>query len=605
MNKKMLAMATMAVLVGGSASYAAELSKDVKSAEKEWTDGSVLAHSRMDGNVKKFVDAQKSNALKRKVTLKSDLLGRRGGALKGKGSLNYEVKDADTQKMKVFVHDVKVDKTPLATVSGRYEFNPELNQKVYWLNGTKVSESEYLDQAKKRQKKYDRSKKVSKSFRVANLTASEIEQELASSETKYVSEYQKPVPQVAYGSEAEDAFWNYSRIHNKSEITEYAHNLGFKGQGVGVYYIEGGCVPSQYLDPEKFEQLELPCNNYSTHAIGVLRVLQTTAPQAKLYALQNPGDPGIPWNYDVPILIGSHSWGFDVDFPDYAPGDADMDNYIYENGVVEFVAAGNDRNNPKRPDIVAPPGRAFNAITVGAISPADDMYVSYSTSGNASTRNDKPEVATYTQFRFPEDPWYRLKWDDVYDGKFNGTSAATPFLAGMTADLLSQHHFLWWHPEVVKAVLMASSTRRVNNPDFDIDGTQDFEAGIPLYSNFSSGKDHRWYFWAGENNSNFDSNNEIVLTEENIQQGKRYRIAISWLTSGEFAIQNQRIAQDIDLSVWQNGERIASSATAYNPFELVDFVAPSSDPLTIKIKRYYNLSVSEKVALGYALVRID
>ena len=150
MNKKMLTITAVAALVGGTASYAAT-SDDVKSTDKEWVDESAPATSRMSNSVKKFVEEQKSNTQKRKVSLKSDVLGRRGGAQKG--ALDYAIKDSDVQKMKVVINDVKTNDIPLPTVSGRYEFNPNTNQKAYWLNGTKVSESEYLSKAEKREKK--------------------------------------------------------------------------------------------------------------------------------------------------------------------------------------------------------------------------------------------------------------------------------------------------------------------------------------------------------------------------------------------------------------------------------------------------------------------
>lgn len=592
MNKAVLTVAAMAVLVGGSASYAKSVSKDSQSVEKEFV--SETTNSRMDKSVQKFVEAQKKNNQKRSVSVASDVLGRRGGAVKGKAALNYKVNDADVQKMKVVIRDVKVDEAPLAAVSGRYEYRPVADQKEFWLNGSKVSEKSYLDQAKKRKQKYDRSRKSFKSSRVAYLTASEIEKELASSETKYISEFKKPQPQVMYG---QDGSWDYRYILNKAGVTNNAHNVGVKGQGVGVHYNEGGCVPLQYVNQNYFVQLETPCNEYSTHAIGVARILQTTAPQAKLYALQGTDGPENPSSYDVPILIGSNSWTYGSDYPYYEDTDATMDNYIYENRVVEFIAAGNEG----RDAVIPPPARAFNVITVGAVSPADDMFMGYSTSKNPYPGNDKPEVGAYSHFRFPDKP-YTAGPGDTYDGTFCCTSGATPFIAGMTADLLSQHQFLWWHPEVVRAILIAGSNP-IQNPDYDIDDAPSgFDAGIPHYSNFSWTDSYRWNFWEGENSSWFDSNREITFPEYDITKGKRYRIAISWLTSGEFAVRYQSVAQDIDLSVWQDGVRIARSESPSNPFELVDFVARSSSPLTIKIKRYSNSSSKEKVVLGYAFV---
>ena len=61
MNKKILTMTAMAVLVGGSASYAQTVSADVKSEKEVQVEESVQAPSRMDGGVRKFVEKQKSN----------------------------------------------------------------------------------------------------------------------------------------------------------------------------------------------------------------------------------------------------------------------------------------------------------------------------------------------------------------------------------------------------------------------------------------------------------------------------------------------------------------------------------------------------------------
>ena len=592
MNKKILTMTAMAVLVGGSASYAQTVSADVKSEKEAQVEEAVQAPSRMDGGVKKFVEKQKSNTQKRKVTLKSDVLGRRGGAQKG--ALNYEINASDVEKMKVVISDVKADDAPLPTVSGRYEFDPAKNQKKFWLNGSKMSESSYLAQAEKREKKYSESKKFS-SPRVAYLTANEIEKELSSSETKFISEYKEPEPAVSYGVQD---YRDYTYILQKSGITSYAHNNGYKGNGVGVYYNEGGCPPLNFVNTSYYTRLGT-CPGYATHVIGVTRVLQTTAPQAMIYGIDGVNYPENV-HLSQPILIGSQSWGFVTDETGYTAGDADMDNFIYANRVVEFVAAGNGGRNK----LVAAPGRAMNAISVGAISPVDDKYVSYSSSKNAPAKVDKPEVANYTDFRFPGDPSYTAGPNDTYSGTFDGTSAATPFMAGMVANLLSQHQFLWWHPEVVKAVVIAGS-KPVQNPDYDVDAKTYFLAGIPHYSNFTWNDSYRWRFWQGENKSNFDSNNEITFVEYGIEKGKRYRLAIAWLTSGEYALNNQRIAQDIDLSVWQNGTRIANANSYENPFELADFVTKSADPLTVKIKRVFNRASSEKVLLGYAFARAN
>lgn len=594
MNKKMLAMTAMAVLVGGSASYAKTNSDDVKLEKEAQIEEPVSLPSRMGHNVKKFVEKQKQNTQKRKVTLKSDVLGRRGVAQKG--ALNYEIDASDVQKMKVVISDIKANDAPLPTVSGRYEYDSEKKQNNYWLNGNKVSDASYFDQAEKREKKYHETKRMFKAPRIAYLTASEIEKELSSSETKFISEYKEPMPKLTYGI---DDYRTYTNILQRSGITANAHNKGFKGQGVGVYYNEGGCPPIRYVNTSYYTRLG-SCPGFATHVIGVTRTLQTTAPQAMIYGIDGVHYPDNVNSYAQPILIGSQSWGFVTDETGYTVYDADMDNYIYNNRVVEFVAAGNDGRN----SYIGAPGRALNAISVGAVSPVDDKYLSYSSSKNSLSKTDKPEVANYSNIHFSSDPSYTAGPNDTYDGHFSGTSAATPFMAGMAANLLSQHRFLWWHPEVVKAVLVAGS-KPVQNSEYDVDPSTYFVAGIPNYARFSPNEAYRWRFWQGENNTHFNSSNEIVFTEYSIQKGKRYRLAISWLTSGQFALNNQKVAQDIDLSVWQSGSRLANANSFENTFELADFVTKTAEPLTIRIKRVANRATSEKVILGYAFTKVD
>ena len=72
---------------------------------------------------------------------------------------------------------------------------------------------------------------------------------------------------------------------------------------------------------------------------------------------------------------------------------------------------------------------------------------------------------------------------------------------------------------------------------------------------------------------------------------KRARKYWLWITT---------ISQDIDLYVVQDGVTIASSTSAKNPFEVVDFTAKSNSDLKIRIKRFANSGVG-KVALGYNL----
>lgn len=589
MNKKMIAMMA---LVGSVASWAQLLYEE--SVEKKDSKISTERPSRMGESVKKFVNAQKAAKQIKKVSIKSDLLGRSRNS-----SLNYEIDVAAQQKMKVVVSDIKAEHVDLETETGSFDYSASVGAKNYELNGVKMTESQFQKKADKSRKKQRKNRRVFKSPRVEYLTASEIEKEVSSNENVYVSEYKGiKFDALEFG---EDRYLEDFYIRTQSGIDNYAWNKGFFGQDVGIYYNEQGCVPGSFVNPLHFTQLNDCPNGVSTHAIGVARVLQSTTGEAHIYGSADIIYPEDPDQYPVPIYIGSQSWGYVYEYPYYCEADAIMDNYIYEYGVAQFVAAGNDY----RYAFVSTPARSMNAVAVGAVSPIDYKYMVYSSSRNGYARNDKPEVANFTNFYFHRDRHYSDPDGHDYNGRFNGTSAATPYTAGMAALLLSQYPSLKWHPEMLKTAMLVGSTRDVGNPGYDYDGTGVFKAGIPMYDKLSSSPLFRNRYWAGANNSNFDATGKIRFTESKIQKGKRYRVAISWLSSGEFVMLNQVIPQDIDLEIRQNGAVVASSESGRNPFELVDFVAPNSGEIEVVITRYRNSSSSENVKLGYSILQVD
>lgn len=191
-------------------------------------------------------------------------------------------------------------------------------------------------------------------------------------------------------------------------------------------------------------------------------------------------------------------------------------------------------------------------------------------------------------------------WEDgefkTYNGTFDGTSASTPYTAAMAADVLSQHPFFKTHPEMFKALMLTGSTVSVADANSrDMDNYVRIKK-IPQY--FNMGWNTRSAYWNGSNSDFFDTDSTIVFAETGIVQGKRYRIAISWLSSGDYVFQNKLLPQDLDLYIYQYGSPIDSSTSATNPFELVDFVAPKSGGISVWIKRKRN-SQSDNIVLGY------
>ncbi|WP_173467749.1 hypothetical protein [Fibrobacter succinogenes] len=116
---------------------------------------------------------------------------------------------------------------------------------------------------------------------------------------------------------------------------------------------------------------------------------------------------------------------------------------------------------------------------------------------------------------------------------------------------------------------------------------------------------NRSRFWNG-NNEDFFVNKRISFTESGIQSGRKYRIAIAWLSSGTAVAQYGRLPQDINLKVKQNGRTIARSESTSNPFELVDFAAESGGDLEIIIERKEGKgeNLGGRVLLGYNFLEL-
>ena len=533
-----------------------------------------------------------------------DVLGRKKSS--NKITVLGKAKTTKKRKIRVDITNLDIPDYKVKTTSRRMEVDRETGKVRLWLNDKEVSPEEL----EKANEKAMRERPPFVAGYTDSLSAEEIKNLLKKNKRIYISKHVKPVDQMAYTS-----------ILNKSQITTHAFTNSAKGNGVGIHFQETGC-PHPYFRTSNYVQLNSCAHGVKGHPTGVLQVLSNTAPQATIYG-QDEGEmngPNQPWpnpwqhptgpNYSD-IFISSHSWiDNTTENTIYTDLDAKMDNYVYNTRIVSVVAAGNSYSNP----YIASPGKALNAITVGAVDPNNDNYKPYSKWKNSQIGNEKPEVANYTDFEFNNSYTFQYPCDNgtcTYNGYFNGTSAAAPYTAAMIADLMSFSQYysgmLKGHPELVKAILVSGEKRPIPNAaSHDPNNVSKAAKGIPVFSSLAW---NRSYFqtWEGENNQVFDSNQKITFTEAGIK-GAHYRIGIAWLTSGTYLLKNKKIAQDINLIVKQNGQVITQSNSFNDPFEVVDFTPKSISNLTIEIRRDDNRPNQsstyippEKVILGYAL----
>lgn len=538
-----------------------------------------LPSTHVDDVVENFLSNQDSLEKIKKVSqnrLIRDILGRLS-----KDTSIYVMKEVFLEKkLPVGI----IDLTPRKKQSEfALEIQRNQNGDIFiYLNGKPISLEEYH--------KIVRATEVLKKdpfIRHDTLTAQEIKSLISGPKPVHVF-YEKKVS-IKY----DEVNYPYSVIFGFTGVNGM-HSVGAKGSGVGLFF-EEGCPFSSVLNENYFIQSG-DCLNPDMHATWGAKLLQLTAPEAMVVNFVKSGSNVVNSivelngnRFNPPLEIGSYAWHIDGTVCSnaiYCYGDEELDEHIYNDRLIYFIAAGN-MSNVGDDVFVGSPGKALNAITVGAVSPNTDEYFNRSKWKNSEIGNQKPEIANYTDFNLGS------------LGNFNGTSASTIYSAAIAANVLSRDSNLKRHPEIIKSMFLMNATIPIGNAaTHDSDDWFSVASKLPY---FSINESFRYRSWSGPNAYFFNDNEEILFVESGISYGQHCRAAISWLTSGLYAGEYKMLAQDIDLYVYQGTtEPIASSTSAYNPFEVVDFTTQSSSNLTFKIKRFAN-SYSDDVVLGFTM----
>jgi len=274
--------------------------------------------------------------------------------------------------------------------------------------------------------------------------------------------------------------FGYNQIHMIAG--DYLHNKGYMGEGKVIAILDAGFLRvdtlsgfdslwhnNQILGTKDFVSDTLVSQNvFQDHYHGcmVLSCIGSnwsgtmigTAPHANFWLLVTEDayteniieeynwDAGAEFADSVGADIISTSLGYTTfDHPDQNHTYADMNGrttpcakaatIAAEKGILVIAAAGNSGGNNDPWHFIGTPADADSILAIGAVDPSRNL-ASFSSKGPASDGRIKPDIADQGQWTTVIDP-------DNPNGSLNtsanGTSFATPILAGAAACLWQAH----------------------------------------------------------------------------------------------------------------------------------------------------------------------
>lgn len=262
----------------------------------------------------------------------------------------------------------------------------------------------------------------------------------------------------------------YVNIWKSAVNVDYTINtLGLKGEGLKVGLQDIFTVVPTYneLKNTNITVLDKMTNYEDDHGTYCARILAGSngiVSKADIYTnnIANGSFKGIEELIDQGVSVISISIAYNFETgPQYYSYIEQWHDYICKNsGVVIVTAAGNVTE--KYGNVVSQGGLSYNVITVGGIDVQNTFDKAKHTFWNGTcTVNGgnsgcaKPDVEAPSTGVF---------------GK-GGTSAATPIVAGICAQIIEAKPTLAFYPQEVKAILMASCDRKGK-------GGESYTAGI-------------------------------------------------------------------------------------------------------------------------------
>jgi hypothetical protein len=282
-----------------------------------------------------------------------------------------------------------------------------------------------------------------------------------------------------------------------------------------------------------------------------------------------------------------------------------FDAISYLDGRLPISAAGNYVNfNGWH---IGSPGTGYNVLTVGGIndrgtaSRSDDRLW-YVPGSNGSNWLDRPSDSwnSHGDFNKPNLVAPAVGVRTANGLTASGTSVATPIVAGVAAQLLSNEPSLAIWPEAARAILMAGAVHRVRMPDgsYNVD-----HEGVGMTSalwtarvgNTGDGT------YGGYRLGALDEDSRVVQNIS-VRPGDRLRVALAWSSHATSSTASDTLRADLDLRVRLPNGSVVGSYTLDNAYEFVEVAVPVGGTATLEILQSRFDASSERYGLAWAKV---
>jgi hypothetical protein len=256
---------------------------------------------------------------------------------------------------------------------------------------------------------------------------------------------------------------------------------------------------------------------------------------------------------------------------------------------------------------VVSPGTGYNVLTVGGVNDrntggrGDDMLW-YVPGSNGANYHDPLGTAWNPNGDFNKPnlsaPAVSVRTANGIIG--DGTSIASPIVAGIAAQLIGRAPSLAAMPEATRAIIMAGALQRTPMPDGSINADHEgVGTASALWANrvLSSGPFGGFLMGAMHPG-------EVAVRDVSVVAGQTVRVALAWSshTSGSSNLGKADVlASDLDLRIIGPNGAVMGSFSFDNSYEAVSFVAPSTGNMRIEVRHARMDTSEEPYGLAWAL----